>query len=186
LFPSPELDCWSERDDDVAEQPSSETMVLGSPEPGRAPFAVSFEEVLKLICLGIAGASVVEITLLEAEQPDVAVAISQVASSGRAIPYRDLGGPRSDSYQRHVVNRIDSTDTDPRWPEFCRWARGIGVHSMLSFPLVFAGDRLGALSAYCDIEVGFSDRAQRAGAAFAPLTSAIVAKAAASAIWVRP
>ena len=161
-------------------------MLVGSPEPGRAPFAVSFEEVLELICLGIAGASVVEITLIEATQPDVAVAISQMASSGRAIPYRDLGGPRSDSYQRDVVNRIDSTDTDPRWPEFCRWAAAVGVHSILSFPLVFAGDHLGTLSAYSDIEAGFSDRAQRVGAAFAPLTSAIVANAAAKPIWVRP
>jgi GAF domain-containing protein len=152
-------------------------VLIGSLTSGRVPFDVSLEEVLGVVCLGIAGASIVEITLLDTTQPDVALAITQVASHGSAIPYRELGGPRSDTYQRHVLNRIDSTDTDPRWPEFCRGATAVGVHSVLSFPLVFAGDDLGTLCAYSNVEAGFSDHAQRVGAAFAPLTSAIVANA---------
>ena len=121
-----------------------------------------------------------EITLLESKELDAAIALDQVASRGSAIPFRELGGPRLDCYQRHVVNRIDSTVEDLRWPEFCRSATAIGIHSILSYPLVFSGVGLGTLSVYSEIEAGFDGRAEQVGAVFAPLASAIVGNAAAS------
>jgi transcriptional regulator with GAF, ATPase, and Fis domain len=159
----------------MAERPSSESIVIfGSSIPGLALSDVSLQEVLEVICLGVPGSSVAEITLLEKKQADVAVAIGQVSSRGAAIPYRERGGPRLDAYQRRVVNRIDSTDTDPRWPEFCDQATAIGVHSIISFPMVFAGGDLGTLTVYSNTESGFDERAERAGTVFAALASAIV------------
>jgi GAF domain-containing protein len=152
-------------------------VLIGSQDPGRSPFDVSLKEVLGIVCGGIAGASVVEVTLLGIAQPDVAVAINQVASRGRPIPYRELDGPRFDTYHHRVINRIDSTDSDPRWPEFCRGAKAAGVHSILSYPLVFAGGDLGTLCAYSNVDSAFSDQVQLVGAVFASLTSAIVARA---------
>lgn len=149
-------------------------ILIASSIPGLAPSNVSLEEVLELIRGGVPGSSVAEITLLERRQPDLAVAISQVTSHGLPIPYRELGGPRLDAYQRRVVNRIDSTDTDRRWPEFCDHATAIGVHSSISFPLVFAGGDLGTLSLYSETEAGFDDRTERTGEVFAALASAIV------------
>jgi hypothetical protein len=51
------------------------------------------------------------------------------------------------------------------------------VHSIISFPLVFAGGDLGTLSVYSDTEAGFDDRSERAGTVFAALASAIVRNA---------
>jgi len=159
----------------VAERRSSETMITtASSTPSLLPSHVSLEEVLEVIRGGMPGSSVAEITLLEKRQPDVAVATSQVTSRGLAIPYRELGDPRLDAFQRHVVNRIDSTRTDARWPEFCHHATATGVHSIISIPLVFAGGALGALSLYSETEAAFGDRTERAGVVFAALASAIV------------
>jgi hypothetical protein len=159
----------------VTERLSSEpTITIGSSSPRLAPFHVSLEEVLEVIRGGTPRSSVAEITLLEKRQPDVAVAIGQITSRGVAIPYRELGDPRLDASQLHVVNRIDSTDTDPRWPEFCDHAMAIGVHSVISFPMIFAGGDLGTLSFYSEAEAGFDNRTERAGVVFAALASAIV------------
>jgi hypothetical protein len=46
------------------------------------------------------------------------------------------------------MNRIDSTDTDGRWPNYRRKAAAAGVHATLSFPLMVDGDAIGALNLY--------------------------------------
>ena len=159
----------------MADRNGSEILILtGSSELGVAPSQVSLEEVLEIICAGITGSTMAEITILEPTQQNVAVAVKQVACHGFAIPYRELGGPRQDTYQRHVVNRIDSTYSDSRWPEFCQDAMAVGVHAILSFPLIRAARGLGTLSIYSDIEAAFDERSASGASVFALLASAIV------------
>jgi hypothetical protein len=159
----------------VADRHGSKYLIqTGWAVPGLASRDVSLEEVLEIICSGISGSTIAEITILEAKQHDPAVAVHQFACHGSAIPYRELGGPRQDSYQHRVVNRIDSTKSDQRWPEFCKSAVALGVHAVLSFPLVLARRSLGTLSIYSDAEAGFDDRSAGGAALFALLASTIV------------
>src|SRR5580700_1753598 len=104
------------------------------------------------------------ITLLGSGGPTTAVATSVTAASVDAIQYRANAGPCLDAYRRQVINRIDSTESEERWPEFCQGAVAAGIHSVLSFPLVVSRDAIGALNLYS--EFGFDDRDERSGEAF--------------------
>jgi GAF domain-containing protein len=66
-----------------------------------------------------------------------------------------------------VVFRVDSTATDPRWPEFLRHAREEGVGSILAYPLVVRQDGLGALNLYAKAERAFGAAEERIGLSFA-------------------
>jgi GAF domain-containing protein len=116
--------------------------------------------------------------LLERSGPATAAASSEAAERVDAVQYRAAGGgPCLDAYRRQVMNRIDSTDTDERWPEFSRAAAAAGVHSTLSFPLVVGGDGLGALNLYSDVKSGFDAADEEAGAIFANQASVTLANA---------
>jgi transcriptional regulator with GAF, ATPase, and Fis domain len=144
-------------------------------------FNSTLQSVVDLACAGVRGCSMAGITLLDRSGPLTAVATSLTAAAVDAIQYRVNAGPCLDSYRRQVINRIDSTDTDERWPEFALNAAAAGVHSTLSFPLVVNGDGIGALNLYAADQSAFDERDERAGAVFA--THAAVTLANARAFW---
>jgi GAF domain-containing protein len=161
--------------------PSEFVLSLANAAPGEDSFGATLQQVVDLAREGIAGCSSAGITLLEAGGPTTAVATSVAAAGVDAIQYRVNGGPCLDAYRRQVVNRIDSTETDERWPEFCRGAAAAGVHSILSFPLIVNGDGIGALNLYSTSEFGFDGRDETIGAVFA--THASVTLANSRAFW---
>jgi GAF domain-containing protein len=166
----------------VSEQDSPETILsLASVAPGEDSFDNTLQQVVDLACTGVAGCSMAGITLLGPAGPTTAVATSEVAANVDAIQYRVNSGPCLDAYRRQAINRIDSTDTDERWPEFSRGAARAGVHAVLSYPLVVAGDGIGALNLYAATESAFDEHAERAGAVFA--THASITLANARAFW---
>jgi GAF domain-containing protein len=144
-------------------------------------FEVTLQHIVDLACAGVGGCSMAGLTLLERGGPTTAAATSDVALRVDASQYAENSGPCLDAYRRQVFNRIKSTDTDERWPAFCHVAAEAGVHSTLSFPLVVAGDGLGALNLYSDVESGFDDIDERTGAVFA--AHAAVALANARSYW---
>ena len=150
---------------------------LANPTRGEPPLHVTIREVLEIVSTGIAGSSFAEITFLERYNPTATLATSQIGVEARTIPYHMSGGPRLDAHCRQVPSRVDSTASDKRWPEFCRDATAAGVHSVLSLPLVVAGDGIGVLSFYAPNTFGFGVRDERVGALFASLISSILARA---------
>jgi GAF domain-containing protein len=148
---------------------------------GAESFDNTLQQVIDLACAGIEGCSMAGITLLGPGGPTTAVSTSEAAATVDAIQYRVNAGPCLDAYRRQVINRIDSTDTDERWPEFSRGAAANGVHAVLSFPLIVAGDGIGAMNLYASTESGFDRQAEQAGAAFA--THASITLANARAFW---
>jgi transcriptional regulator with GAF, ATPase, and Fis domain len=102
---------------------------------------------------------------------------SEVAARVDEVQYKVNAGPCLDAYRRQAINRIDSTYTDERWPVFCRAAFAAGVLAILSFPLVVAGDGLGALNLYSSSESGFDENSERSGAVFAAHASITLANA---------
>lgn len=148
---------------------------------GEVSFDSTLQQVVDLACAGVSGCSMAGITLLERSGPTTAVATSHTAATVDAIQYRINSGPCLDAYRRQVINRVDSTDTDERWPEFCHGAAEAGVHAILSLPLIVNSDGIGCLNLYSEAEAGFDERDERSGIVFA--THASVTLANARAYW---
>jgi transcriptional regulator with GAF, ATPase, and Fis domain len=154
---------------------------LASVAAAEDSFDSTLQQVVDLACTGVAGCSMAGITLLGPGGPTTAVASSEIAANVDSIQYRVNAGPCLDAYRRQAINRIDSTDSDERWPEFSRGAAAAGVHAVLSYPLIVAGDGIGALNLYGETEYSFDDETERLGAVFA--THASITLANASAFW---
>jgi GAF domain-containing protein len=161
----------------IEPEPAGIFLSLAAAGPGDESFEVTLQQIVDLSCAGVAGCDMAGITLLERHGPTTAVATSPLAAAVDSIQYRVDGGPCLDSYRRQVVNRIDSTDTDLRWVEFCRGAAKAGVHSALSFPLVVGGDGIGALNLYSTRRSGFDEQDEEIGAVMALHASVTLANA---------
>lgn len=155
---------------------------LASIVVSKETFDETLQRVVDVACASVAGCSMAGITLHDRAGPTTAAASSEIALEVDAIQYSEDSGPCLDAYRRQVVNRIESTDTDQRWPEFSRAAAANGVRSTLSFPLIVGSDGLGALNLYSDIEWGFDEVAERTGGVFAAHASVTLANA--RAYWV--
>lgn len=139
-------------------------------------------QVLELVCAALPGGDEGGITLLEAEGPGTVIATSDAALAVDRSQYQAAtGGPCLEAYRQQQVLRIDSTASDPRWPEFAATAAAHGLRSTLSVPLVVGGDGLGALNIYSRRERGFSAADERLAAALG--SSASVALANARLYW---
>ncbi|ORB67688.1 GAF and ANTAR domain-containing protein [Mycolicibacterium tusciae] len=76
----------------------------------------------------------------------------------------ELGaGPCITALRKHHTVRIDDMSTETRWPQFCRQAAELGVHSLLSFQLFVRSQNLGALNLYAAETHVFSDESTEIG-----------------------
>jgi GAF domain-containing protein len=141
----------------------------------------TMEQIVSLACEAIDGCSMAGITLLDTSGPHTLAATSDAARRVDQFQYEVNSGPCLDAYRNRVVHRVDSTDSDPRWPEFCRLARAEGVRSVLSLPLLVRQDGLGALNLYADSESAFGATEERIGMAFA--THASITLSHAQGFW---
>jgi GAF domain-containing protein len=135
-------------------------------------------QVLELTCAALPGGDDGGVTLLEADGPNTAVATSDAALRVDRSQYdAKSGGPCLEAYRRQQIQRIDSTATDSRWPEFAHTATVEGVGSTLSIPLVVSGDGLGALNIYCRRENGFRSADEHLAAKLGSCASVALANA---------
>jgi GAF domain-containing protein len=74
--------------------------------------------------------------------------------------YATGSGPCLDAFRTGIILRIDDTERDERWPEFCQAALHQGVRSALSLPLQTDGEPLGALNLYSRTVQNFADGEQ--------------------------
>lgn len=163
--------------------------MVSSPEPPEGLIALAgvlvaeqsleatLTQVIDLACAAMSGGDMGGVTLLEGEGPTTAAATDEEARRVDAIQYQVGAGPCLDAYRHQVVNRIDSTTDDLRWPTFCAGAAAAGIGSTLSLPLVVGGDGLGALNIYCRRPNGFTEADEVAGATFANHASVALANA---------
>jgi GAF domain-containing protein len=138
----------------------------------------TLRQVLELTCSALPGGDEGGITLLEPEGPRTAIATSDAALKVDSSQYEAVtGGPCLEAYRRQQVLRIDSTASDPRWPEFAAAAAARGLKSTLSVPLVVGGDGLGALNIYSRREHGFTKVDERLAAKLGSCASVALANA---------
>jgi GAF domain-containing protein len=88
----------------------------------------------------------------------------------------DLGeGPCLTAWGDRTIVRIDDTVAETRWPGWCAGASEAGIRSMLSAPLVTAGEAIGAIKVYADRPGVYDDFTEHVLERFAGQASILVA-----------
>jgi transcriptional regulator with GAF, ATPase, and Fis domain len=80
----------------------------------------------------------------------------RVAAMADTLQYQLGQGPCISAWASSSVQRLDDTAVDSRWPAWSTAARELGIRSVLSAPLVFKGDVIGALKVYSTTTAAFS------------------------------
>lgn len=114
----------------------------------------------------IPGADGAGLTLLHPGRPDTIVASADFVRVVDDIQYTLGEGPCITAAAQGITVRSGSLETDPRWPEFGPKVGRLGVHSVLSLPLITAGDVLGAMNVYAHRPDAFDARAAELGELF--------------------
>jgi GAF domain-containing protein len=127
----------------------------------------ALQQIVELVCAALDSCSMAGVTLLDPSGPHTVAATNEVTERVDGFQYKVESGPCLDAYRNQVMNRVDSTEQDARWPEFFELARSEGVRSVLSYPLVVHSDGIGALNLYGEHEYAFDEDDERIGQAFA-------------------
>jgi GAF domain-containing protein len=115
----------------------------------------------------IPGADGAGLTLLEHDRPATIVKSEAFVREIDDIQYSIDEGPCISAAKTGQTMRSGSLSGDPRWPRFGPRAGRLGVHSVLSLPLLTPEGVLGAMNVYAHEKDTFDERAERVGQLFA-------------------
>jgi len=136
----------------------------------------TLERVSQLACQA-APADMAGITLLVEGRPRTGVFTDPEAPTIDEAQYATGQGPCLDAFEHGVVNRIDDTATDARWPEFCATCVAHGVRSTLSLPVAARGTPVAALNLYSRRLSAFDEATVERTMAFAGHAAVVLANA---------
>jgi GAF domain-containing protein len=115
----------------------------------------------------IPGADGAGLTLLEEDRADTIVATAPFVTEIDDIQYGLRQGPCISAAAEARTVMSGSLGADQRWPRFGGRVARLGVHSVLSLPLVTPDGVLGAMNVYAHDKNAFDDRAAELGEIFA-------------------
>ena len=115
----------------------------------------------------IPGADGAGLTLLEHDRPDIVVATAPFVSEIDDIQYGMGQGPCISAAAEAQPVLSGSLGGDARWPRFGGRIARLGVHSVVSLPLVTPDGVVGAMNVYAHAKYAFDDRAAELGMIFA-------------------
>jgi GAF domain-containing protein len=127
----------------------------------------TLSHVAQLAVRAVPGADGAGLTLLQPDRPDTTVASAEFVRAVDDIQYGLGQGPSITAAAEGITVRSGSLETDPQWPEFGPKVGRMGVHSVLSLPLITAGGVLGAMNVYARRPDAFDARAAELGELFA-------------------
>ncbi|OZF36700.1 hypothetical protein CH296_06385 [Rhodococcus sp. 14-2496-1d] len=127
----------------------------------------TLSHVAQLAVRAVPGADGAGLTLLHPDRPDTIVASAEFVRAVDDIQYGLGQGPSITAAAESITVRSGSLETDPQWPEFGPKVGRMGVHSVLSLPLITAGGVLGAMNVYARRPDAFDARAAELGDLFA-------------------
>ena len=107
------------------------------------------------------------LTMIEPGRSDIVVASAPFVKDIDAIQYGLGEGPCVSAVRERTTMRSGSLGGDPRWPRFGPRAGRLGVHSVMSLPLVTLDGVVGAISVYAHAKDAFDDEAVDLGELFA-------------------
>ena len=115
----------------------------------------------------IPGADGAGLTLQEANRADTIVKSAPFVVEVDDIQYSLGEGPCIDAAAQARTMRSGSLGGDPRWPRFGPRVGRLGVHSVLSLPLITPAGVVGAMNVYAHAKDTFDEEAERIGELFA-------------------
>lgn len=115
----------------------------------------------------IPGADGAGLTLLEDDRADTIVATAEFVSEVDDIQYGLGQGPCITAARDGETVMSGSLGSDPRWRRFGGAVARLGVHSVLSLPLIAPDGVVGAMNVYAHDKHAFDDRAAELGEIFA-------------------
>jgi GAF domain-containing protein len=153
---------------DAAEEDLAESLsALARLAAGRLSLEDLLTEVATYSVQAIPGADGAGLTLLEADRADTIVKSAPFVREIDDIQYRLGEGPCISAAAQGEPMRSGSLGADPRWPRFGPRAGRLGVHSVLSLPLISTDIVVGAMNVYAHAKDAFDDRAEHLGRLFA-------------------
>jgi GAF domain-containing protein len=131
---------------------------------------LSLEQILTQVAefavRAIPGADGAGLTLLENNRGDTIVATAPFVREVDAIQYSIREGPCISAAAEGRTMRSGSLGGEPRWPRFGPRVSRLGVHSVLSLPLITPDGVVGAMNVYAHAKNVFDDRSAQLGELF--------------------
>ncbi|WP_111766163.1 GAF and ANTAR domain-containing protein [Nakamurella deserti] len=134
---------------------------------GRLTLEDLLVQVAEFAVRAIPGADGAGLTLLEPNREDIIVKSTEFVRQIDDIQYRLGEGPCISAAAEGLTMRSGSLGGDPRWPRFGPRAGRLGVHSVLSLPLLTPSGVVGAMNVYAHARNAFDVRAEQLGQLFA-------------------
>jgi GAF domain-containing protein len=118
--------------------------------------------VTSLAAESLPGCEAASISLIRNGRPTTPVCSAEMAEEVDGSQYETGEGPCLQAAATGVAVRVDSFETEDRWPAFARKAVAHGVLSSLSIPLSASDEILGALNLYSSQPANFVDAEENA------------------------
>jgi GAF domain-containing protein len=134
---------------------------------GRLPLEDLLTQVATYAVQAIPGADGAGLTLLEEDRTDTIVATAPFVTEVDDIQYGMEQGPCISAAREGQTVMSGSLGGDPRWPRFGGRVARLGVHSVVSLPLITPDGVVGAMNVYAHDKNVFDDRAAELGEIFA-------------------
>jgi GAF domain-containing protein len=150
---------------------------LGQFVVGEVTVGDTLQRVAELTTRAIPAAAYAGITLPTERGPATSVFTHPTAPNVDRAQYDTGRGPCLEAYRTGQVQRIDSTLTDERWPEFTQVAVEHAILSTLSLPMTVGDRTIGALNLYSHEANAFAEDDARAGMTFARQAAVVMANA---------
>lgn len=115
----------------------------------------------------IPGADGAGLTLIESDRPNTIVKTAPFVMEVDDIQYGIDEGPCISAAATGQTMRSGSLSGDDRWPRFGPRVGRLGVHSVLSLPLISSDSVVGAMNVYAHPKDAFDERAEHIGQLFA-------------------
>lgn len=162
VAPSEESDRFAEEEDLRASISALTTLATGR---------LNLEELLTSVATfavrAIPGADGAGLTLLEDNRSDTIVTTAPFVREVDNIQYSLMQGPCVSAAAEGETMRSGSLGGDSRWPQFGSRVARLGIHSVVSLPLITPTGVVGALNVYAHAKNVFDERAAELGELFA-------------------
>jgi GAF domain-containing protein len=116
----------------------------------RETVETALELVTALAATATAGTLGAAVTVVDDHGKRSRAASDAVAEQADNVQYELDEGPCLTAWRTGQLVRVDDTATDARWPRWNQAASRLGVRSVLSAPLLAAGESIGAMKVYCE------------------------------------
>ena len=134
---------------------------------GHRPLQETLVHIAEFAVRAIPGAEGAGLTMLEDDRPQTVVASAEFVHAVDDVQYGLGEGPCLLAVETGHTQTSGSLGGEPRWPRFGPRVGRMGVHSVLSLPLLLPDRVVGALNVYAHAKNAFGADALRIGELFA-------------------